>query len=203
MRTIRLLEMDDGQYQYLYNCLRVWYCSWYCWVQLKSVSSIKIQFRRMEGQHIIVTIFVFAKVALFYTGNIHFKLFYSGLFTFIMHAQPASNQLQYLLLYLVILTEETNTAAILICIRIVDSQLSSLSNIFLTFPDELQRQSQFGPFRTHSLRTNFLAGWIWRSEADTFYVLPMDNCASSCFSYRISPIYWRRWCVSFKQTWRR
>ena len=111
----------------------------------------------MEGQHIIVAIFVFAKVALFYTGNIHFKLFYSGLFTFIMHSQPASYQVHNLLLYHVVLTKETD-AAILIFIRNVGAQFSSLSNIFLAFPDKLQRQSQFGPFGTHSLcSTHFLA----------------------------------------------
>ena len=63
------------------------------------VRSIKIQLKHMEGQHIIVTIFVFAKVgqtALFYTGNTHFKLFYSrtipdiAVFTFIMHTNPVS-----------------------------------------------------------------------------------------------------------------
>ena len=174
--AIRLLEMDDGQYQYLYNCLRVWYWSWYCRVQVKSVSTV-LKFSSGAWKVnicIIVTIFVFAKVALFYTYRKH--SFPTVLFrTIYIHYADTNQQLHYLLFYLVVLTKETDAvAAVLLFIHIVHAQFSFLSNIFLAFPDELQRQPQFCPLGTHSLCTYLFDSGIGRSKVNTFYVLPMS-----------------------------
>ena len=135
---------------------------------------IKIQFRRMEGQHMYNCYhFCFCKSRIV----LHRKhSFPTVLFrTIYIHYADTNQQLHYLLFYLVVLTKETDAvAAVLLFIHIVHAQFSFLSNILLAFPDELQRQPQFCPLGTHSLCTYLFDSGIGRSKVNTFYVLPMS-----------------------------